>query len=97
MYAVIFTAELNKPDATISTLAHQLRQLAMEKYGCIDFITLTQGSKELSISYWESMEQIERWKQNQKHIEAQELGRDKLYKSYHVQIVEIIREYHGNR
>jgi len=43
-----------------------------------------------------SQEQISAWKNDPLHKHAQELGRSKWYKSYSVQIVEIIREYSKN-
>ncbi len=65
----------------------------MQKYGCKDFISLTEGDKEIAISYWDSEVQIEQWKRDSEHLAAQTLGRDKWYRSYRVQIVEVAREY----
>ncbi len=97
MYAVIFNAEINKltgNDVDLYTqMANELRKLAMQEYGCIEFNSVLEGSHEITISYWESMEQIKHWKQNYKHLIAQEFGRIKAYKSYKVQVVEILREY----
>ena len=56
---------------------------------------MTEGNREIAISYWENLEQISAWKQNAEHRKAQELGRSKWYASYQVQVVKIIREY-GN-
>lgn len=70
-----------------------MRQLAIEKYGCLEFIACTEGNAEIAISYWQSDKQIRDWKANSEHLKAQDLGRSKWYKSYTVQIVEIQREY----
>ncbi|MCP5005720.1 MAG: antibiotic biosynthesis monooxygenase [Planctomycetes bacterium] len=93
MYAVIFRAEINDLDKSYSEMAAKMRDLAINKYGCIEFTSATEGMQEIAISYWLHLEQIKQWKQDAEHLVAQELGRLKWYKSYRVQVVEILREY----
>lgn len=93
MYAVIFRAEINELDEQYFAIAARLRELATSRYGCLEFVSATQGMQETVVSYWTDLEQIKQWKQNQEHLAAQELGRAKWYKAYKVQIVEIINEY----
>jgi len=93
MYAVIFRAEINEIDSAYSEMAAQMRDLAKNKYGCIEFTAITEGANEIAISYWQSLEQIELWKNDVNHRVAQEQGRSKWYKDYQVQVVKIIREY----
>lgn len=98
MYAVIFKAEINTFDKRYFKMAQRMRELAINKYGCTEFVAVTEGSQEIAISYWENQEQIKEWKQDAEHLVAQELGRSTWYKSYKVQVVEVIREYtEGNR
>ena len=96
MYAVIFRAEINEIDESYSKMASRARDLAINKYGCVDFTAVTEGKQEIAISYWTTKEQISAWKNDPEHKHAQELGRSKWYKSYSVQVVEIIREYNKN-
>ena len=96
MYAVIFRAEINKLDSRYSEMASQMRELAINKYGCAEFISVTEGTQEIAISYWKNQEQIKKWKKDSKHLVAQELGISIWYKSYKVQILEILREYSKN-
>ena len=93
MYAVIFKAEINKLDSRYTKMAEQMRTLAMEKYGCTDFISVTEGNQEIAISYWQTTQQIQAWKQDAEHLVAQALGKTNWYTSYSVQVVEVIREY----
>lgn len=93
MYAVIFKAEINTFDDGYFKMAQRLRELAINQYGCTEFVAVTEGSLEIAISYWENQEKIQGWKQDAEHLVAQELGRSTWYKSYKVQVVEIIREY----
>lgn len=93
MYAVIFTAELKEPDESYYATANRMRDLAINKYGCLEFTSVTEGSKEIAISYWNNEQQIKAWKQDLEHLEAQKNGKTKWYKTYKVQIVKILREY----
>ncbi len=97
MYAVIFRAEINQLDGNYFKTATQMKELAINSYGCTGFSSATEGSQEIAISYWQDLDQIKQWKHDAKHLVAQNLGSSKWYKSYHVQIVEIIREYNSNR
>lgn len=93
MYAVIFRALINKLDDDYIETAIRMKDLALNKYGCIEFTSVTEGDQEIAISYWQTEDQIKSWKQDPEHRIAQELGNSKWYKSYHVQVVEIIRDY----
>jgi len=96
MYAVIFRAEINKLDSRYAEIASRMRDLAITKYGCSEFTSVTEGSQEIAISYWQDQEQIKKWKEDSEHLAAQKLGKSNWYKFYKVQIVEIIREYSKN-
>jgi heme-degrading monooxygenase HmoA len=96
MYAVIFKAKVEQLDCEYTEAAKRMRQLAIEKYGCVGFDSVTEGDEEIAISYWESEEQIKRWKNDPEHLQVQEQGKSKWYRSYHVQVVEVIREYASN-
>jgi heme-degrading monooxygenase HmoA len=93
MYAVIFRATINQLDDEYNSKAKIMRDLAFSKYGCIDFVCVTEGDQEIAISYWENEGDIRRWKSDPEHSKAQEQGKVKWYKDYHVQIVKIEREY----
>ena len=93
MYAVIFRAEILERDAEYAATAKRMRELAINQYGCVEFVACTEGNTEISISYWESGEQLQKWKQDAEHLAAQGMGRSKWYKSYTVQITEIVRAY----
>ena len=95
MYAVIFRAEINELDSTYSVMATRMRDLAKSKYGCREFVAVTEGKTEIAISYWDNEDQIIAWKHDPEHKKAQEAGRTKWYKSYKVQVVKVEREYSG--
>lgn len=95
MYAVIFKAKTKTKelDNTYFQMANRMRELAINDYGCVEFIAITEGSNKIAISYWESMEWIKKWKQNSEHLMAQKLGQDKWYEDYRVEIVEVTTRY----
>ncbi len=93
MYAVIFRAEIALPDQAYSDNAQRLRRLAMEKYGCRDFVACTEGNTEIAISYWDSEDQIAAWKRDPEHQAAQREGRAKWYSSYTVEVARVERGY----
>jgi len=97
MYAVIFKAQINSLDEAYNRTAQRMRELAINEYGCTEFIVATENNSEIAISYWQDIEHIREWKQDAEHLVAQELGRSTWYRSYKVEIVEIIREYTENR
>jgi heme-degrading monooxygenase HmoA len=96
MYAVIFKARIARLDDEYRRVAKRMRQLATEKYGCTGFSPVAEGDEEIAISYWESGEQIEAWKYDPEHIQAQEKGKLKWYRSYQVQVVKVLRDYAAN-
>lgn len=96
MYAVIFRAEINEFDGAYSEMADQLRELAIKKYNCTEFVALAEENYEIAISYWKDENSIRLWKEDSRHLVAQNLGVSKWYKNYKVQIVKIVREYSSN-
>jgi len=96
MFAVIFSAKSAELDEEYDLVAKRMKALALEKYGCIEFLSVAEGHNRLAISYWEDEAQILAWKKNSEHLLAQELGRTKWYESYRVQVVKILREYGSN-
>ena len=96
MFAVIFKAEINELDPEYTAVAERMRDLAINEYGCMEFVAITEGDSEIAISYWNDETQIRKWKQNAEHLSAQAKGKSKWYKSYTVQVVEVLREYGSN-
>ena len=46
MFAVIFRAQIKALDEEYESTALQLRDLAMEHYGCVDFVSHSDGERE---------------------------------------------------
>ena len=57
-----------------------------------DFIS-EDGTRDLSIVRFESLEALEAWRTNPEHLEAQRLARERYFESYHIQVLATVREY----
>jgi heme-degrading monooxygenase HmoA len=91
VFAVIFRATVAQFDDEYFRTAESLKKLAFEKYDCLDFVSVTEGDEEIAISYWETRRHIHEWKNDPAHRLAQASGRDKWYKSFSVEVCEIIK------
>ena len=94
MYVVIFRADVRRFDAEYYAVAARMRDLALGRFGCIEFHSVTEGNNEVSLSYWPSEEHIRVWKEHPEHVLAQQAGRERWYKAYSIQVAEVKREYH---
>ncbi|WP_240435621.1 hypothetical protein [Photobacterium salinisoli] len=47
MFAVIFKAKTGEQDSQYAEMVKVMRDLAFEKYGCLDFIAVTEGVRKL--------------------------------------------------
>ena len=93
MYVVIFRATVGVTDQEYSQTAERLRELALNRFGCLDFVSMMDGDQELALSWWPNRESIQKWKQESDHLMAQKLGQKKWYASYSVEIAEIKKQY----
>ena len=96
MFVVIFRAQAKALDAEYSAMAAQMRELALTRFGCLDFTAVTEGDQEVALSYWPDEASIRAWKQHTDHLLAQQLGRERWYARYSVEVAEVKRHYrHG--
>lgn len=94
-YAVIFTNTRNSGDSGYAEMAEKMEHLAREQSGYLGFESARDGIG-ISISYWETLEDIKRWKANSEHLMAQEAGKEIWYSWYKVRICRVEREYEFN-
>ncbi len=93
MFVVIFRATARQLDADYSATAARLRELALTQFGCLEFVAVTEGNQEVALSYWPDEASIRAWKQHTDHLMAQQLGRERWYSAYQVEVAEIKRQY----
>jgi len=95
-YAVIFTNTRTEGDFGYSEMAIKMEELAKEQPGYLGFESARDGLG-ISISYWDSLEAIARWKANTDHLMAQAAGVRTWYSWYKVRVCTVEREYEFNR
>jgi heme-degrading monooxygenase HmoA len=92
-YAVIAPAELHDDVRGYPELAGKLVELAREQPG---FLGIEAGAQEgfaLAVSYWASLEAIDAWRRNARHLLAKEKGRSVWFKSYVTRIAKVEQVY----
>jgi heme-degrading monooxygenase HmoA len=97
MFVVIFRAKVHRADSEYTQVAARMRELALGQFGCLEFTAVTEDQDEIALSYWPTEESIRAWKSHSEHVLAQQLGRERWYESYVVQVAEITREYRFSR
>ena len=93
MYVVIFRAKVRTLDDEYFRVAARMRELALTQFGCVEFQSVSEGNDEISLSYWADEASILAWKKHAEHVIAQQLGRERWYESYRVEIAAITRRY----
>lgn len=95
-YAVLFSNCLrNQDDVFYQNLSQNLRAQAEKQPGYIGLESYRNpDGKGITISYWENLEAVARWKKHSEHLVAQQYGREKAYSQYSVRVCEVTREYH---
>ncbi|KAA3613975.1 MAG: antibiotic biosynthesis monooxygenase [Calditrichaeota bacterium] len=93
-YAAIFTSELKTGvNDDYSEMAEEMAALAEKQPGYlgIDSVRDADGLG-ITISYWQSEEDILQWKQNARHKVAQKLGLTQWYKTFSLRICKVERD-----
>lgn len=92
-YAVIAPAELAEDVRGYPELAAKLIELAKEQPGFLGIETGFQKGFALAVSYWDSLEAIESWRTNSRHLIAKEKGKTVWFEKYVTRIARVERVY----
>lgn len=90
-YAVIFANQRTDEDAGgYAKTAERMVELVTQQPGCLGFDSARdpQGFG-ITVSYWDSLESIQAWRNHAEHMAAQVGGREKWYQSYDLHISKI--------
>ncbi|MES2802330.1 MAG: antibiotic biosynthesis monooxygenase [Bdellovibrionota bacterium] len=93
-YAVIFTSIRTSDDIGYESVANRMVNLAQIQPG---FLGLESAREDnaigITVSYWQDLESISKWKNNVEHTEAQNNGKQKWYEHFKVRISKVERDY----
>ena len=97
MIAVIFELE-PAPGRTqeyfdlAAALAGELKE--MDGFVSIErFESVSKPGKYVSLSFWRDEEAVRRWRNREKHREAQAKGRGGIFASYRLRVAQVLRDY----
>ncbi|PCI03057.1 MAG: antibiotic biosynthesis monooxygenase [Flavobacteriaceae bacterium] len=91
-YAVIFTSLRTTEEEGYNSMAQKMVDLAKDQPG---FMGVESAREEvgITVSYWETMEDIQKWRQHSEHETAREQGKKIWYSEFKVRICQVLREY----
>ncbi|MCD7035143.1 antibiotic biosynthesis monooxygenase [Metabacillus sp. GX 13764] len=92
-YAVIFTSKRTDGDNGYGQMAAKMDELAAGQQGFLGIESARVTGLGITVSYWESLEAIQQWKENSAHQAAQAKGKTDWYQSYTVRICKVERDY----
>jgi heme-degrading monooxygenase HmoA len=97
MIAVIFEfTPLDGRFADYKALAEGLAEDVRNFEGFISierFESISNKGKFVSLSFWRDEECVRKWRNLQKHREAQRQGRGGIFKSYRLRVANVLRDY----
>ncbi|CCF16026.1 uncharacterized protein yqjZ [Brevibacillus laterosporus GI-9] len=73
-------------------MAEEMEKLASVQPGFLGVESARDGLG-ITISYWESLEAIQKWKQNERHLIAQRRGMSDWYLRYKTRVCKVERDY----
>jgi len=57
------------------------------------FESITNKGKFVSLSFWRDEEAVRKWRNLQKHREAQRQGRGSIFQGYRLRVAQVLRDY----
>tara|TARA_B100000508_G_C11402864_1_gene249252 strand:- start:446 stop:748 length:303 start_codon:yes stop_codon:yes gene_type:complete len=91
-YAVIFISTQVENTQGYSEMAQKMEDLASQQPGYLG-MDHARSDIGITISYWQTKEDITHWKENLAHQQAQRLGKERWYENYTVRICKVEKEY----
>ena len=95
-YAVIFSSIKTTEDPDYARTADAMIELACLQDGNLG-VESARNELGLTVSYWDNIDSILKWKQNSEHLTAQKKGITTWYQKYKVRIAKVERDYDFNR
>ncbi len=93
-HAVIFTSQRADDDSAYGDMAARMVELASKQPGFLGVESVRDAEGVgITVSYWESLDAIKNWRQNEEHLVAQAKGRSLWYRQFRLRICTVEREY----
>ena len=92
-YAVIFNSVLKDNADGYEEMAERMVELAKKQPGFLGFESVRDDIG-ITISYWQDLQSIKKWKEHSEHVIAQEKGKKQWYSSYVLRICKVEKQYY---
>jgi len=91
-YAVIFTSLRTAGEKGYNDMSKRMMDLAKNQPGFIG-VESAREDVGITVSYWETLEDIQQWRLHSEHKEARKQGKEIWYSEFKVRICQVLREY----
>jgi heme-degrading monooxygenase HmoA len=91
-YAVIFTSLRTDDDIGYAETAERMMTLAAQQPGFLG-VEAARESVGITVSYWQDLDAIRRWREHAEHLQAQQKGQTNWYSSYALRVAKVERDY----
>ena len=92
-YAVIFASERTDDDNGYGIMAAKMVELASKQKGFLGVESARDSELGITVSYWNTLEDIAAWKANAGHQIAQERGKKEWYSRFGLRVCKVERDY----
>lgn len=94
-WTVIFVNQrTDVDDLGYAAIADRMEELVEQQPGCLGFDSARdQEGFGITVSYWDSLDSIQAWKNEPEHVQARTLGREKWYAHYDLHVARVERSY----
>ncbi|MEH7401945.1 antibiotic biosynthesis monooxygenase [Gottfriedia acidiceleris] len=91
-YAVIFCSKRTVGDNGYSKMSEKMVKLASSQPGFLGVESARDLEMGITVSYWESLNAIKKWKEHAAHKVAQERGKKDWYESFALRVCKVERD-----
>jgi heme-degrading monooxygenase HmoA len=91
-YAVIFVSQRTEGDQGYGKMAEKMVELASQQEGFLGVESARDEGLGITVSYWESLEDIKNWKDHSLHQVAQEKGKNVWYQNFSLRVCKVERD-----
>lgn len=89
-YAVIFSSLRTPGDQGYGRMSDEIENMVSRQQGFlgVESVRNEQGFG-ITVSYWDSLDSIQLWKNNTSHMKAKEMGKKLWYEQYRIRICKV--------
>ncbi|XRG79129.1 antibiotic biosynthesis monooxygenase [Rossellomorea sp. GAMAL-10_SWC] len=91
-YAVLFCSKRTDGDNGYSKMSEKMLELASSQPGFLGVESARDLEMGITVSYWESLDAIKKWKEHATHKVAQERGKKDWYESFALRVCKVERD-----